>query len=70
MTKFQCIRSGNFVSFSNPNDIEGMRKHEGYREVKDDAQTTETVKTEPQSAPVKEVLKVKRKNTIPSFLQG
>ncbi|KKT61764.1 MAG: hypothetical protein UW55_C0024G0016 [Candidatus Giovannonibacteria bacterium GW2011_GWA2_44_26] len=31
---FRCKRSGNTVSFSNPNDIEQLRKHEGYEEVK------------------------------------
>ena len=30
---FRCKRSGNTVTFSNENDIEGMRKHEGYDEV-------------------------------------
>ncbi len=30
---FRCKRSGNVVSFTNENDISGMRKHEGYEEV-------------------------------------
>ena len=34
---FKCKRSGNFVSFSNEDDIAGLRKHEGYEEVKDEA---------------------------------
>ena len=33
MAKFRCKRSGNTVSFTNLNDIEGMRNHEGYEEV-------------------------------------
>ena len=62
--KFQCIRSGNFVQFTNSDDIEGLRKHEGYREVKD-----EEIKVE--KAPEK-VLTPKRgrpKQEVPSFLQ-
>lgn len=43
-----------------------MLKHEGYEEV--NAQTAETVKTEPTKAPTKEVLKLK-KNAVPAFLQ-
>jgi len=56
MITFRCKRSGNCVSFVNEGDIEGLRKHEGYTEVKD-AETTETVKTEPHSPPAQEVLK-------------
>lgn len=68
MTKvtFQCIRSGNRVSFTNENDIEGLRKHEGYREIKDGNQ-------EEVQAPAKEVLTIKRgrpKAAVPAFLQG
>ncbi len=33
MVTFRCKRSGNTVKFSNPDDIAGMRKHEGYEEV-------------------------------------
>jgi len=66
MTKvtFQCKRSGNFVSFSNENDIAGMRKHEGYKEISNE------IKEEVQ-APAKEVLKRTRpvKSVVPSFLQ-
>lgn len=65
MTKvtFQCKRSGNFVSFSNENDVAGMRKHEGYKELKDEVQ--EEIR---QEAP-KEVLKRGRKAAVPAFLQ-
>ena len=35
ITTFRCLRSGNCVSFSNENDIAGLRKHEGYIEVKE-----------------------------------
>lgn len=35
MVKFQCKRSGNFVSFTNEDDIRGLRLHEGYIEVKE-----------------------------------
>lgn len=33
MATFQCKRSGNRVSFSNEDDIRGLRDHEGYVEV-------------------------------------
>lgn len=33
MTQFRCKRSGNLVSFTNEDDIKGLRKHEGYTEV-------------------------------------
>lgn len=36
MVKFRCKRSGNTVSFTLPHDIESMRKHEGYEEVKEE----------------------------------
>lgn len=69
---FRCNRSGNTVSFVNDGDIEGLRKHEGYTEVKD-AETTKTVEVESPEAPGKEVLKLKRsrqpKPEIPSFLE-
>jgi hypothetical protein len=35
---FKCKRSGNTVSFTNENDIAGLRKHEGYEEIKDGMQ--------------------------------
>lgn len=63
--KFQCIRSGNFVSFTNENDIAGLRKHEGYREVIEDGE--KEVKQETS----KEVLVKKRGRppVVPSFLE-
>lgn len=65
MTKvtFQCKRSGNFVSFTNENDIAGLRKHEGYKEVTDGNQ--EEVRQEA----TKEVLKRGRTAKVPAFLQ-
>ena len=35
MAAFRCLRSGHTVSFTNENDIAGLRKHEGYEEIKD-----------------------------------
>lgn len=32
--KFRCLRSGHIVEFSNPNDIEQMKTHPAYEEVK------------------------------------
>lgn len=34
---FRCKRSGNKVAFTYESDIEQMRKHEGYEEVKEDS---------------------------------
>ena len=34
---FRCKRSGNTVAFTYESDIEQMRKHEGYEEIKDDS---------------------------------
>ncbi len=60
MTKvtFRCLRSGNTVSFTNENDIEGLRKHEGYKEVKDE-EIQET------SQATKEVLTLKKRGRPP-----
>jgi len=44
---FRCKRSGNTVSFSNPNDIEQLRKHEGYEEVKNAVQQIEEIPQTP-----------------------
>jgi hypothetical protein len=70
MTKvtFRCKRSGNTVSFTNPDDIKGMRVHESYTEVLD-VETNKTVEVEPPKATTKEVLKLKRKAEVPSFLE-
>jgi hypothetical protein len=38
---FRCKRSGNQVAFGNESDIEQMRKHEGYDEVKEDSAVVE-----------------------------
>ena len=71
MTTFKCKRSGNFVSFSNVNDIEGLRKHEGYEEVH--AETIKTIETKSPEAPTKEVLTLRKgrppKQAVPAFLQ-
>ena len=66
---FRCNRSGNTVSFVNEGDIEGLRKHDGYTEVKY-AKADETVKVEPQQTPTKEVLRSPgRPRKVPAFLQ-
>lgn len=41
MVTFRCKRSGNTVSFTNPDDIAQLRIHEGYEEVKN-GETKET----------------------------
>ena len=33
---FRCKRSGNVIFFTHESDIEQLRKHEGYEEVKQD----------------------------------
>lgn len=64
MTKvtFQCKRSGNFVSFTNENDIAGLRKHEGYNEVIRELKI--------DALPVEKTLSLKKhKTVVPAFLQ-
>ena len=46
MAEFRCKRSGNFVRFTSPDDIEAMRKHEGYEETKEEV-------VQPMLVPVK-----------------
>lgn len=58
-TFFKCKRSGNLVSFTNENDIAGLRKHEGYTEVLDNAEAPKTIETITQTPPIKEVLKLR-----------
>lgn len=71
MTTFKCKRSGNFVSFSNVNDVEGLRKHEGYEEVH--AETIKTIETKSPKTTTKEVLTLRKgrppKQVMPAFLQ-
>ena len=56
MTVFRCKRSGNTVSFTNENDIDQLRVHEGYEEVKDEKETTHADEDAGQDAK-EEVLK-------------
>ncbi len=57
MIIFRCKRSGNTVSFSNPNDIEQLRKHEGYEEVKDEIKAeTVTAETSNTEVPEKSII--------------
>jgi len=67
---FRCLRSGNTVSFTNENDIRGLRENEGYTEVKD-AETTQTIQDQSKQASTEEVLKPRmgRPRKIPAFLQ-
>ena len=55
IVSFRCKRSGNVVSFHNQDDILGLRKHEGYMEIKDETNANEAVKIE--EAPKAQVLK-------------
>lgn len=54
---FRCKRSGNVVKFTNENDIAGLRKHEGYEEVIDNA-----LQKGEEAAPAKEVGKARQRN--------
>lgn len=57
MTTFRCKRSGNTVSFSNQNDIEQLRKHDGYEEVRDEIKAeTVTDKTSNTEVPEKSII--------------
>ena len=42
---FQCKRSGNTVSFTNEQDIRGLRQHEGYIEIKENENGKEQIST-------------------------
>jgi hypothetical protein len=57
MITFRCKRSGNTISVDLPDDIESMRKHEGYEEVKDEKLPVEEVK---ETAEKRQVLKLKK----------
>lgn len=53
VTTFRCRRSGNIVSFSNEDDIRGLRAHEGYEEVTETpVATPPTPATMPSETPV------------------
>ena len=61
MVTFRCKQSGNTVSFSDPADIESMRKEPHYEEVKHESQKA-SVSDVPKEANEarEEVLKKKR----------
>lgn len=58
MAIFRCKRSGNTVEFTLPQDIEELRKHEGYDEVREEKTTEEVVRKKPGPKP-----------KLPDFLQ-
>jgi len=58
MVSFRCKRSGNIVSFNDENDIEKMRNHEGYEEIKNDLQ-------EKEAAQKRQTLKLRNKDGTP-----
>ena len=66
VVKFQCIRSGNFISFSNEGDIEATRKHEGYREIFDEIKeiNTEITKANETRQVLKSRGRPKKQNNI------
>jgi hypothetical protein len=70
---FRCKRSGNTVSFTNLDDIEGLRKHEGYTEVFSTQGEAYGENEKVQETPA-EVLIVKKRRgrqpVVPSFLGG
>jgi hypothetical protein len=43
MATYRCIQSGNFVTFTQPHDIESMKGHQGYVRI-DEVETEESVK--------------------------
>ena len=61
MIQFRCKRSGNIISFTNEDDIEHMRKHEGYEEVKYE---THEEKVE-ETGKKRQVLKLRNKDGTP-----
>ena len=48
---FICKRSNNRVSFTSDHDIESMRKHEGYVELKDESAVPPTEQPKPETKP-------------------
>lgn len=62
MTTFRCKRSGNTVSFNNPDDIASMRLHEGYEEIKNGEIQKDTNEGQDanENAQERKVLTVKR----------
>lgn len=62
MATFRCKRSGNTVSFTNENDIEGLRVHEGYEEVLETPTFLRTDDNIPYECP--EVIEVKKPRTV------
>ena len=61
---FRCKRSGNLVSFTNENDIAGLRKHESYEEVKDGMQEEIKDAIAPPSEEVKKRGKLNKNSGI------
>jgi transcriptional regulator CtsR len=43
MATYRCLQSGNFVTFTQPHDIESMKGHQGYVRI-DEVETEESVK--------------------------
>jgi hypothetical protein len=62
MVTFRCKRSGNTVSFTNPDDIKSMRIHESYTEVLDERPRTERV---PEKEEARKEVKVLKKRGRP-----
>lgn len=58
--KFRCLRSGHIAEFSNPNDIEQMKTHPAYEEVKDE--TDEKDEKAQQKAQKRRVLKLRNED--------
>jgi hypothetical protein len=60
MVEFRCKRSGNVVRFSNPQDIDGLRNHEGYEEVKHETNANPDEAVQIPQTSEKEVLMKRR----------
>lgn len=55
MAKFKCQHTGNIVEFTAEHDIETMRKHTEYTEVKEEpVEAAPVVKTRKQVTPTEE----------------
>ena len=64
MVKFKCVRSGNTVSFSNEDDIKGLRSHEGYVELKETEDGLQEIQRQ-EAAPQVMVMKIQKANGRP-----
>ena len=60
--EFRCKRSGNVINIDMPDDIDQMRKHEGYEEVKHETHEENADETVKKANEKRQVLKLRNKD--------